>query len=449
MKMNFYHDESERNRTQLTEDTYTTKRCHTTKHPLARKIGVLMLAGTLLGTTAGTAFTGSSYLIHRLTTVTSSQISTLNSLSTTTLNNEAVKPTNTTTMHPTTSSLSVSDIASQCLPSIVAITNVGVTDVMTFWGTMQQQSESSGSGVIIGHTNEELLIVTNYHVIEGSKTLTVLFSYEEDSNQPNAVEAYIKGYDSDKDLAVIAISTQQLSEETMNQIGIATVGNSNDLLLGEQVVAIGNALGYGQSVTTGIVSALNRTLTTTSTNQNNTSDINRYIQTDTAINPGNSGGALFNMKGELIGINTAKIASDSVEGMGYAIPISDVYDLIQELMNQVTRSEIIPEEERGYLGVMGSDVTSEISSAYGFPQGIYVAGVTDGSGASNAGITKGNIITKFDGKRIHSIAQLQNLLIYYKSGERVSVTIQVQKDSDYIEQEIYVTLDSYKERNQY
>lgn len=443
MDTNFNHDDNILNTTGITKDTYTAKRKARKKHPLAKKIGVFVLSGTLFGTAAGTAFTGSSYLIRQTANNTAnSQASTLATL--TTSNNSGVKATNTTTSN-TTTGLTVSQIANQCLPSIVAITNVGVTDVMTFWGTMQQQSESSGSGVIIGKTDSELLIVTNYHVIEGSNILTVVFSYDEDSDEPNAVEAYVKGYDENKDLAVIAISTENLSKDTLSQINIATVGNSNDLLLGEQVVAIGNALGYGQSVTTGIVSALNRTLSSSSTDTTSSDDTNKYIQTDTAINPGNSGGALFNMNGELVGINSAKIASDAVEGMGYAIPISDVYDLIQELMNETTRTDVVAEEDRGYLGITGNDVTSDISSAYGFPEGIYVSSVTEGSAANKAGIVKGNIITKFDGKSIRSISQLQNLLTYYKSGETVTMTIQVPKDSSYIEKEINVTLSSAKQ----
>ena len=248
-----------------------------------------------------------------------------------------------------------------------------------------------------------------------------------------------------QNLAVIAISTENLSKDTLSQINIATVGNSNDLLLGEQVVAIGNALGYGQSVTTGIVSALNRTLSSSSTDTTSSDDTNKYIQTDTAINPGNSGGALFNINGELVGINSAKIASDEVEGMGYAIPISDVYDLIQELMNQTTRTDVVAEENRGYLGITGSDVTSDISSAYGFPEGIYVASVAEGSAANKARIVKGYIITKFDGKSISSVSQLQNLLTYYEASETVTITLQVPEGSSYTEKEVQVTLSSAKE----
>lgn len=453
MENNFKPDNNIIDMTETTKDTYTAKRKARRTHPVAKKIGVFVLSGTLFGAAAGGAFTGTSYLTKNTTTnTTNSQVTSTEESGTaslTTSNNSGIKATNTYNSTSTNSTLSVSDIATNCMPSIVAITNVGVTDVMTMWGTMQQESESCGSGVIIGKTDSELLIVTNYHVIESSNTLTVVFSYDEDSSNasdgPNAVEAYIKGYDEDKDLAVIAISMDNLSQDVLDQISIATVGSSDDLVLGEQVVAIGNALGYGQSVTTGIVSALNRTISTSSTDGTTSDDSNKYIQTDAAINPGNSGGALFNMNGELVGINSAKIASSEVEGMGYAIPISDVYDLIQELMNETTRTDVVAEENRGYLGITGNDVTSDISSAYGFPEGVYVSSVTEGSAADNAGIVKGNIITKFDGKTVSSLSQLQNLLTYYSAGETVTMTLQVAEGSSYTEKEISVTLSSAEE----
>lgn len=426
--------------------TYTEQRKARKKHPMAKKVGVFVLCGTLFGATAGAAFTGTTYLIHK--NVPGIELSTTTQTATlTTATDNGIKATNTVNSTNSSSSMSVSDIATNCMPSIVAITNQGVTDVMTFWGKMQQQSESCGSGVIVGKTDKELLIVTNYHVIANSNTLTVVFSYDEDNEKPSAVEAYVKGYDEDRDLAVIAISADDLTDDMLNQLKIATIGSSSDLALGEQVVAIGNALGYGQSVTTGIVSALNRTISTSSDGTSTTDDNNKYIQTDTAINPGNSGGALFNMKGELVGINSAKIAADAVEGMGYAIPISDVFDLIQDLMNQTTRTEVIAEEKRGYLGISGSNVTSDISAAYGFPEGIFVSSVVEGSAADKAGIAKGNVITKYDGKSIRTISTLQNLLTYYKAGETVKVTIQVQNGSEYEEKEVDVTLSTAKEAN--
>ena len=272
----------------------------------------------------------------------------------------------------------------------------------------------------------------------------VVFSYDEDNQNPNAVEAHVKGADSKRDLAVIGISKDKLNDDVLSQISVAAVGNSADLSLGEQVVAIGNALGYGQSVTTGIVSALNRQI---GTDESGKSDGNTYIQTDAAINPGNSGGALFNMKGELVGINTAKIASAQIEGMGYAIPISDVHDLIEDLKNQTTRTEVVDEKDRGYLGISGTDVTSDVSSTYHIPEGVFLAEVTDGSPAANAGLSRGYVITKFDGKTINSSSELQNLVKYYKSGETVTITAQVPENSQYNEKEFHVTLGTNENQN--
>ena len=403
-------------------------------HKLAKKIGVFMICGAVFGASAGVAFGGSNYFIGiKKSTSTSSSLASL----TTTATNQALS----STVAKDTGAYTVRDIVKNCMPSIVAITNMGVTDVRTMWGTFQQESQSAGSGVIIGKTDSELLIVTNYHVVEGSKNLTVVFSYDEGNEQANAVEAYIKGYDSSKDLAVIGISAKNLTKEITDNLSIATIGNSNKLELGESVVAIGNALGYGQSVTSGIVSALNRSII----DDSGIGSEDKYIQTDAAINPGNSGGALFNMNGELIGINSAKIADSKVEGMGYAIPISDVYELIQDLMNQTTRTEVIDEAKRGYLGITGTDVTSDVSTTFGLPLGVYVSSVTEGSAAQKAGLVKGNIITKFDGKTVSNISSLQNLLTYYKAGEKVKMTIKVQNGSDYEEKEITVTLSSAKD----
>ena len=450
MNYKFNLDDTNMDVIQTAVDTYTSPKKSPKKHKVAKKIGVFVLSGTLFGVAAGGAFTGTSnYLNKSSQTANTSTIQDANSngqtnATLTTSTKDSANVLSTTTSNAT-DGMSVADIANNCMPSIVAITNVGVTDVMTYWGKMQQESESCGSGVIIGKTDDELLIVTNYHVIEGNNTLTVVFSYDEDSDKPNAVEAYTKGYDADKDLAVIAIPVANLTDDELSKISVATVGNSTDLSLGEQVVAIGNALGYGQSVTTGIVSALNRTITSSSdsSNTSNTAETtNKYIQTDAAINPGNSGGALFNMAGELVGINSAKIASDGVEGMGYAIPISDVYDLIEKFMNETTRTQVVDEADRGYLGITGSDITSEISSAYGFPEGIYVTNVTSQSAADKASIVAGNIITKFDGKSVSSLRDLQKLLTYYLAGETVTMTIAVQEDSSFTEKEISVTLSS-------
>lgn len=406
---------------------------------VAKKVGALVLSGAILGTTAGGAFAASSYFFPHNTATQNITQSKTNSVANTTLTSFQ----NSSSSNLSSSS-SIKEIATKGMPSIVAITNIGVTETMTMWGNIPQQSESCGSGIIIGENDTELLVVTNNHVIEGNQTLTVVFSYDEDNQNPNAVEAHVKGADSKRDLAVIGISKDKLNDDVLSQISVAAVGNSADLSLGEQVVAIGNALGYGQSVTTGIVSALNRQI---GTDESGKSDGNTYIQTDAAINPGNSGGALFNMKGELVGINTAKIASAQIEGMGYAIPISDVHDLIEDLKNQTTRTEVVDEKDRGYLGISGTDVTSDVSSTYHIPEGVFLAEVTDGSPAANAGLSRGYVITKFDGKTINSSSELQNHVKYYKSGETVTITAQVPENSQYSEKEFHVTLGTKENQN--
>ncbi|MBR3770686.1 MAG: trypsin-like peptidase domain-containing protein [Clostridium sp.] len=404
------------------------KRKSSRKNALTKRAGALVLSGLILGTTAGGAFVASTYLLpHNTSQVSSNATPGQTASLSTTLTNYANKSV------ASSSATAVKDITAKCMPSIVAITNKGVTETMTLWGKMQQPSESCGSGIIIAETNDELQLVTNYHVVQGSQTLTIVFSYDENNKNPQAVEAYIKGYDEDRDLAVLGVSKKNLSDDVLKRISIAAIGSSDHLCLGEQVVAIGNALGYGQSVTTGIVSALNRQL---SGNEDGDNNDNTYIQTDAAINPGNSGGALFNMNGELVGINTAKISSNEIEGMGYAIPVSNVSRLIEELMNQTTRTEVIAQNERGSLGIRGMDS----STADGLPKGVYVYSVEENSAAANAGITNGCVITKFDGKSISSTESLQHLLTYYKAGEQITMTVQVPKGSSYDEKEFTVTL---------
>lgn len=339
-------------------------------------------------------------------------------------------------------SLDVSDIAQAVMPSIVSITNKSVQEVQNYFSlfgygysgeTIPQETESRGSGIIIGKNDTELLIVTNYHVIADADTLSVAF------NDNQVYEANTKGTDPDNDLAVIAVPLESISADTMSRIAIASIGDSDSLKVGEQVVAIGNALGYGQSVTTGIVSATNRTLNS-NINTADTANQPSYIQTDAAINPGNSGGALVNMKGEVIGINSAKLASTEVEGMGYAIPVSRVSDIIEKLMNETTRSKVT-EEQKSSIGITGITVTESVNSAYGIPSGVYIAGVSEGSGAQKAGLRKGDVITKFDGKTITQIQELTQLLQYYPAGETVELTIQtIGSDNAYTEKTISVTL---------
>lgn len=332
------------------------------------------------------------------------------------------------------STYTVSQINQQCSSSVVAITNKGVSEVQTMFGVFQQESEGSGSGVIVAQTDDELLIATNNHVVEGSEELTVCFNDSEDA----VFSAQVKGTDASNDLAVIAISLSDISDEVLNTISIATIGDSDTLEVGDQVVAIGNALGLGKSVTSGIVSAVDREVTiegTTST----------LLQTDAAINPGNSGGALFNMKGELVGINSAKFASEEVEGMGFAIPMSTAKPIIENLMTKETRTKL--SNNYGVLNITGLDVSTEASQQYGIPTGIYVSSVLDGAAAANAGMQKGDVITSIDGTTLTSISQLQKELQYYKAGENVEIGIQRNNGNGYEAQTLTVTLDNVADQD--
>ena len=340
-------------------------------------------------------------------------------------------------------SLDVSDIVEETMPSIVSITTKSVEEVQSYYGMFgqygayspeQREVQGSGSGIIIGKNDTELLIATNYHVVDGAETLSVGFC------DSTACEAKVKGYDSEKDLAVVAVSLDDIDSDTMNAISIATIGNSDNLKVGEQVVAIGNALGYGQSVTTGIVSAKNRQLNSDDTVGDYDSDSNsatNLIQTDAAINPGNSGGALLNMNGEVVGINSAKLASTAVEGIGYAIAISDVTDTLESLMNEETRDKV---DNHGVLGITVESVDSAVSEAYGVPEGVLVRDVTEGGAADEAGIEAKSIITKFAGKVVTTKEQLVDFLSYYEPGEDVELTIEVPDGKGYKEETVTVTL---------
>lgn len=343
----------------------------------------------------------------------------------------------------TKGSLDVSDIVEETMPSIVSITTKSVEEVQNYYGMFgqygaysptQKEVQGSGSGIIIGKNDTELLVATNYHVVEDADTLSVGFC------DSTACSAKIKGYDSEKDLAVIAVSLDDIDSDTMSAISIATIGNSDSLKVGEQVVAIGNALGYGQSVTTGIVSAKNRQLNSDSTVGDYDSDSNsgtNLIQTDAAINPGNSGGALLNMNGEVVGINSAKLASTEVEGIGYAIAISDVTDILENLMNEETRDKV---EDHGVLGITVQTVSSDVSEAYGVPEGVLVREVTEGGAADDAGIEAKTIITKFAGKTVTTKEELVEFLSYYEPGEDVELTIEVPDGNSYKEKTVTVTL---------
>ena len=346
-----------------------------------------------------------------------------------TTENREVKSVDNTKISQSTGETAKSDIASiaeEVMPSVVSITNLSVQQVQSFFGGIQEQeSKSVGSGIIISQNDSELLIITNNHVEEGNETLTVSFVDEE------SVEAQVKGTDAAKDLAVIAVQTKEIKDTTMDQIKVAALGNSDQLQVGESVIAIGNALGYGQSVTSGIVSATGRELDGID---------EKLIQTDAAINPGNSGGALLNANGEVVGINTAKVATDTVEGMGYAIPISSVSDIIENLMNQETKTKV-SEAEQGQLGIQGVDVTADSSEMYNMPTGVYVSEVIAGGGAKKAGITKGSVITGINGTSIDGMQALKEQLQYYRAGETVKITVATpEKNGEYAKSDVEVTL---------
>lgn len=391
------------------------------KHTFWKKGVAVVASAVVFGGVAGGAFYG----------IAGQQIKKLDALTNTTTEVAS------TTSAPTTESLSltstasvgngmdVSTIAENVMPSVVAINISAIVEQQGMFGyTQQYEAEGSGSGIIIGENDSELLMVTNNHVVSDATTVNVTFADGE------SYEAQVKSTDSDTDLAIVVVKLSDIKESTMNQIKIATIGDSDSLKVGEQVVAIGNALGYGQSVTTGIVSAKDRT------NSTNTTPL---IQTDAAINPGNSGGALLNMKGEVIGINSSKYSDTTVEGMGYAIPITAVQDRLDDLMNRQTR-EKVSEEEKGYLGISCQIVSSDVSEAYGIPAGVLVAEVQSGSAAEKAGIKKNYVITKIDGQSISSAEELTEKLNYYKSGETVPVTYEYMKNNEYTEKTVDVTL---------
>ena len=327
----------------------------------------------------------------------------------------------------------VSKVVDKVMPSMVSVYNNFTQTRQDFFGqTYSQQSQATGSGIIIGKTDTELLIVTNNHVVADADSLQVQFQDE------NTADASIKGTDETNDLAVIAVKLSDIKDDTMSKISIATLGNSDNLVLGEPVVAIGNALGYGQSVTTGVVSALNREIT----QENN--ETGTFIQTDAAINPGNSGGALVDLNGNVIGINSSKIGGSTVEGMGYAIPISKAEPIIESLMNQTTK-EKVSEDKQGYLGISGVSVTSQVSSAYNMPQGVYVAKVISGTGAADSDLKKGDIITAIEGSTVQSLEQLQKQLTYYEAGSTVTITVKrASANGEYKEQEIKIKLTDKK-----
>lgn len=386
-------------------------------------------AALIFGLVGGGVFTGVSYIGTRAISNSSTASA---KLSTTT--SGGAKQTSSGDAKDLTD---VSSVVDEVMPSIVAITNTGTVTYNSFFGKQSQQSQSCGSGIIVSEDDDYLYIATNNHVVADSEELTVQF--DDDS----VVKAEIRGTDPDDDLAVVRVKKSDLGKDTYSNIKIATIGDSDNVAVGSPAIAIGNALGYGQSVTTGIVSALNRTVTTQDSQTGETVTNNKLIQTDAAINPGNSGGALLNENGEVIGINSVKYSSTEVEGIGYAIPMSVAKPIIESLIQNGQYTN----ENQAYLGIKGGDVSSEMV-AYGFPQGVYVSSVSTGSGAANAGIQEGDIITAIDSTKISSMTELQSALKSYKAGDKVTLTVARQSGRQYEESKVEVTLSSAKDIQQ-
>lgn len=426
----YYHGQYQNGVYKETSNTGNRKK----KHKKIPKVLTVVGCAILFGIISGVTFIGVSVIGNHILTADFETEQTVAASAGETKDNVNLK----TSRSVITSD--VTGVVDEVMPSVVSITNLSVQEVQNFFGqTVQYESTGAGSGIIIAETDDELLIVTNYHVIEGSKTLTVTF------NDESSIEAYVKGTDADIDIAVISVPLETIPEETKDAISVATLGDSTTLKAGEPAIAIGNALGYGQSVTTGVVSAVNRELTTTNETTGETVSTGvKLIQTDAAINPGNSGGALLNANGEVIGINSSKLASTEVEGMGYAIPISDITDVLEELMNQKTKVKVA-EDERGYIGISGFDVSSESSKMYGIPVGVYVESVLENGAAEKAGITKGNVITGFNDTKIQNMEELQEALTYCAVGETVTVTVQIpENNGEYTEKNIELVLGKNK-----
>ena len=418
---------------------------------IARKLGFAAACAAVFGLVAGVVFQGVNYVGGRLLpeeTTPIAQAQLTNNTGSSSSSSDA------------SSQGSVAQVAANTMSSIVAITSISMQEIPSYYGywfggNQEQETESSGSGIIVGQNDTELLIATNNHVVEGANSLTVCFTNQDgtaassandventstdsaddstDLEGGTAVAAQVKGTDVDNDLAVVSVKLSDIPEDVRNQITVANLGSSDDLVVGEQVVAIGNALGYGQSVTSGYVSALNK--------QVSSEDVNgTFIQTDTAINPGNSGGALLNMKGEVVGINSSKIASDSVEGMGFAIPISRAEPILDELMSKETREKVEDESQAAYLGITCLNVSSNTEEMYNMPVGVFVRSVEENGPAAEAGIQEGDIIQKFDGTTVQTYDNLTNQLSYYRVGEQVEIVIARAEGGAYQEQTVTVTL---------
>ena len=422
------------------------------------KLGTTIGLAVVFGLVAGIVFQGVNLTTERFLVTDTEQ---KNQVETAQLTKETTADSKDTQNSVVSSEVtgSVASVAKTAMPTVVAITSVSIQEIPYYFGfgfssrsTQQYSSEGSGSGIIVGESDDELLIATNNHVVSGATTLNVCFmgsdvvSAEQetaetaaddsaDINVEDAVSAKIKGTDESNDLAVIAVAKADIPQDTLSEIKIAQLDTSDDLEVGEQVVAIGNALGYGQSVTSGWISALNRTISTDDMTGSG------LIQTDAAINPGNSGGALLNMKGEVIGINSAKFASNAVEGMGYAIPISKAQPILEDMMSRETRDKV-DSSEASYLGINPLDLSAEVTAMFDMPEGVFVSSVSTGEAADNAGIRKGDIITGFDGQTVTGRDDLNDKMKYYAAGETVDITIARAQNGQYVEQTVQVTLGS-------
>lgn len=398
----------------------------------AKKWGMTLAMAACFGLVAGGVFIGTAAVGTKVIGTATEQKQEVTIPTTTTT---AADSSDTSDTVKATGEMSVKDVASSAMPSLVAISTTTVEEVETFFGTTSQEVPASGTGVIVGQNDDELLIATNNHVVSGATSLSVSFIDDE------TVEGQIKGTDADNDLAVVAVKLSDIKDETKSQIKIAVMGNSDDLEVGDQVVAIGNALGTGQSLTSGYISAKDRTISSQDESTGETITSEGLIQTDAAINPGNSGGALLNMNGELIGINEAKYSSTQVEGMGFAIPISKAEPILQNLMNLTTRYKV-SDDEAAYIGSNMADVSADVSQNYGIPTGVCIMSVVDGSPAADAGFKKGDVITTFDGRSISNAKGLKETLTYYAAGETVDVTVQRADNGEYKEVTLTLTLGS-------
>lgn len=400
------------------------------KNSWARKAAGITAAAVLFGTVAGGVMTGVNYVGARLTGL--ADITATAPAETEGTTTAQVPETSAASNNGSTTAVStvtdVSSIAEKAMPSLVAINDTMTVEQNNFFGMPQTyQAQSSGSGIIVGQNDTELLIATNNHVVSGATDMKVTFT---DSTQ---VAAAVKGTDSATDLAIIAVKLSDIPSDTMSKIKVATLGNSDNVKVGQQVIAIGNALGYGQSLTVGYISALDREITDENGIQHT------YIQTDAAINPGNSGGALLDLNGNVIGINAAKNASTEVEGMGFAIPISKAQEILNNLMTKKTR-EAVDESAQGYLGTQGTNIDANASKEYGMPVGIYVYKIVEGGAAANSDLKEKDIITKFDGQSVTNMEELKQMLTYYEGGSTVSLTVQSLVNGSYVEHEVQITL---------